>query len=257
MVTRVVAALALACASQYAEGVSVQVENGVYKLEEATFDTVVNKFPAVMVEFYAPWCGHCKELAPIYEKAARKLKKDSEGSEGGGARLAKVDATAETALAKKYEVTGYPTLLVFKDGALHGHYHGGREKEDIVGYMWAFGIHPALGSAHQIYGMVRLAYKELLRLAIPGHIRKYLIKAFPGVALSPILILLLCCCCCGRSSKGGDARAGRSEKKAKSAKRSESPAPARKSDGKASSSGDKAGEDEDAEPKDNTEKKDD
>nr|GMD64524.1 protein disulfide isomerase-like 1-4 [Ipomoea batatas] len=77
-----------------------------------------------MVEFYAPWCGHCKALAPEYAAAATELKTEN-------VVLAKVDATEENGLAENYEVQGFPTILFFVDGE-HKPYNGQRTKDAIV-----------------------------------------------------------------------------------------------------------------------------
>ncbi|CAG9088637.1 unnamed protein product [Plutella xylostella] len=107
-------------------GDEVTTEENVLVLGKANFDGVVSKNGNLLVEFYAPWCGHCKSLAPEYAKAATKLLE-----EGSDIKLAKVDATQEQELAETYGVRGYPTLKFFKNGNAID-YTGGRTAEDII-----------------------------------------------------------------------------------------------------------------------------
>jgi len=196
-----------------AVAVNVDVENGVYKLQEATFDTVVKKFPAVMVKFYAPWCGHCKAMAPAYEKAARRLKKaaDETSDTVANPRLAKVDATVEKDLAKKYEVQGFPTLMVFKDGEMFGAYHGGRDKDDLVSYMQTFSLPMPVGALVRAYYVALGVFKDIVRAFLPGKYRKYATFVFPILLITPSLLLLSCLCCCGGG--GGGKKRGATGKK--------------------------------------------
>jgi len=82
-----------------------------------------------LVEFYAPWCGHCKSLAPNYAEAATQLKKQSPPIP-----LGKVDATVETAVAGRFGISGYPTLKIFRRGVASD-YQGPRDTKGIVSYM--------------------------------------------------------------------------------------------------------------------------
>ncbi|XP_053198850.1 protein disulfide-isomerase A4 [Scomber japonicus] len=98
-------------------------------LTKDNFDETVNNADIILVEFYAPWCGHCKRLAPEYEKAAKQLNERTPPIP-----LAKVDATVESDIASRFEVTGYPTLKIFRKGKIF-EYNGPRETFGIVDYM--------------------------------------------------------------------------------------------------------------------------
>ena len=111
----------------------MEKDEGIYVLTEKNYDQAIKQFKHLLVEFYAPWCGHCKALGPEYVKAAQLLKeKDSE------IKLAKVDGTEEEELIKKMNVQGYPTLLFYRgdDGTDEPvKYTGGRMANEIVGWL--------------------------------------------------------------------------------------------------------------------------
>ncbi|EPS66718.1 hypothetical protein M569_08058, partial [Genlisea aurea] len=99
-------------------------DKDVVVLTDGNFSDFLDENRYVMVEFYAPWCGHCQAMAQEYAAAATEL--DSEN-----VKLAKVDATEETSLAEEYEVQGFPSILFFVDGE-HTPYSGQRTKDGIV-----------------------------------------------------------------------------------------------------------------------------
>ncbi|KAF0898739.1 hypothetical protein E2562_009345 [Oryza meyeriana var. granulata] len=85
---------------------------------------VLNSNGVVLVEFFAPWCGHCQQLTPTWEKAAGVLK--------GVATVAALDADAHKALAQEYGISGFPTIKAFVPGKPPVDYQGARDVKPIV-----------------------------------------------------------------------------------------------------------------------------
>ncbi|XP_024027500.1 LOW QUALITY PROTEIN: probable protein disulfide-isomerase A6 [Morus notabilis] len=106
------------------------VPSNVVVLTPHDFDEIVlNNEKDVLVEFYAPWCSHCKSLAPIYEKVASAFKLED-------VVIANVDADKHRDLAEKYGVSGYPTLKFFpKSNKAREDYDGGRDLDDFVTFI--------------------------------------------------------------------------------------------------------------------------
>ncbi|KAL9248189.1 hypothetical protein vseg_021541 [Gypsophila vaccaria] len=93
-------------------------------------EIVLDKSKDVLVEFYAPWCGHCKSLAPIYEKVASAFKLE------GDVVIANLDADKYKDLAEKYGISGFPTLKFFPKNNKDGEdYDGGRDLDDFVTFI--------------------------------------------------------------------------------------------------------------------------
>lgn len=91
-------------------------------------DVVTNSEKDVFIEFYAPWCGHCKKLAPIWEELGEELKNED-------VTIAKLDATANDVPAQ-FVVHGFPTLYFYPaDTKEPKKYEGGREVKDFVKFL--------------------------------------------------------------------------------------------------------------------------
>ena len=105
----------------------------VLNLIPKNFDKVVfNSNKPALVEFFAPWCGHCKNLAPVYEELATAFAKD-----GNKVSIANVDADAHKDLGKKFGVQGFPTIKWFdgKPGSEPEDYNGGRDLESLTKFV--------------------------------------------------------------------------------------------------------------------------
>lgn len=94
------------------------------------FEELVTKADKdVFIEFYAPWCGHCKSLAPTWEELGNKLKSES------GVTIAKLDATAND-YSSAFVVHGFPTIYWYpKDTKTPRKYEGGRDISDLLKYV--------------------------------------------------------------------------------------------------------------------------
>ncbi|KAH6765498.1 PDI-like 1-2 [Perilla frutescens var. hirtella] len=128
------AAVALVAALSVSPAVAEEeVVEKVLTLDHSNFSDVVSKSSFIVVEFYAPWCGHCKALAPEYEKAASIL-----SSHDPAIVLAKVDANEEVNrdLASQFQIQGFPTIKILRNGGKSvQEYNGPREAEGIVEYL--------------------------------------------------------------------------------------------------------------------------
>jgi thioredoxin-like negative regulator of GroEL len=125
-------------------------DSKVYQLTYRSFDRFMKKNPLVLMEFYAPWCGHCQQLGPQYREAAKELAK---ADLPVPVVLAKMDDTNEdnrrlrAGAPEMFNFSSYPSLFVIRDGEYgggwptkggkHEWYGGGREAPDIVFHMSA------------------------------------------------------------------------------------------------------------------------
>jgi len=103
-------------------------EKGLFTLTEKSFKSHVAKGDT-FIKFYAPWCGHCKNLAPTWDELAAKMGAD------GKATIAKVDCTKAQSLCQEHGIKGYPTLAYFRKGEKVEAYRGGRTMKDLSDFV--------------------------------------------------------------------------------------------------------------------------
>lgn len=101
---------------------------GVIELSEDGFTRSIAKGVSI-VKFYAPWCGHCKRLAPTWDELAVKFAGSS------SVKVAKVDCTKAQSTCSKENVDGYPTIFLYKDGQRVVEYDGDRSLDNLVKFV--------------------------------------------------------------------------------------------------------------------------
>jgi thioredoxin domain-containing protein 5 len=105
----------------------VNLDGEVLALSPEIFDKTLNDAPA-FVKFFAPWCGHCKKLAPTWKQLARHMQ--------GRVTVAEVNCEEHQSLCKMHNVQGYPTLMwLGKEKDERHEYSGGRKLEQLRAFV--------------------------------------------------------------------------------------------------------------------------
>jgi thioredoxin 1 len=100
----------------------------IINVTDDSFDNDVLKASgAVLVDFWAPWCGPCKQIAPLLEEVAAEM--------GDKITIAKIDIDDNPNTPGKYGVRGIPTLSIFKDGNVQGTKVGAVNKSKLVDFI--------------------------------------------------------------------------------------------------------------------------
>jgi protein disulfide-isomerase A1 len=96
---------------------------------ESLDDIVFKSGKNVLIEFYAPWCGHCQKLAPILDEVALSFQNDP------SVIIAKLDATANDIPSDTFDVKGFPTIYFRSASGNVVVYEGDRTKEDFINFV--------------------------------------------------------------------------------------------------------------------------
>ncbi|MFQ3240435.1 MAG: thioredoxin 1 [Lentimonas sp.] len=99
------------------------MSKNITELDSSNFEAAISASVPVVVDFWAPWCGPCKAIAPILEELAAEL--------GDAVKICKVNVDNNSEIAGKFEIRAIPTILVFKNGAVSDTIVGLTSKDDL------------------------------------------------------------------------------------------------------------------------------
>jgi thioredoxin 1 len=105
-------------------------EGLVFDLNDANFDQLLNKYPLMVVDCWAPWCAPCRMVAPVVEELARDYQ--------GKIAFGKLNVDNNRAVAARFGIMSIPTLLIFKDGQLVDQKVGAMPKQVLEGELTKF-----------------------------------------------------------------------------------------------------------------------
>lgn len=91
---------------------------------KSSFSEIINASTPVLVDFFAPWCGPCKQLAPILDAVKDEL--------GDGIKVVKINVDKNQPLAAKYQVRGVPTMMLYIKGQQVWRQSGVVQKNDLI-----------------------------------------------------------------------------------------------------------------------------
>jgi len=108
-------------------------DNLVQELLPRDFERFLHGTPLALVNFYAPWCGHCEKFAPTFEAVAMKARKMQPPL--STMVFAKIDGSEAKAAVYQYNVHAYPTLMLLRAGQKADKYTGGKRRKDILDWL--------------------------------------------------------------------------------------------------------------------------
>jgi thioredoxin 1 len=94
------------------------------EVSDGTFNDFINKYPLVVVDCWAPWCGPCRAMSPVIDALAKEMQ--------GKVAFGKLNTDMNPKIAMRFQIEAIPTLLVIKDGELAERIVGLKPKDELA-----------------------------------------------------------------------------------------------------------------------------